>query len=199
MSDKPSYLSLLNYLAQNESEAHAYLAAWAEVTPSPEVKAVLLKVAAREGEHGMSFLKRMDELGYALKPRDTDRDKALAIACSDKTDLEKFEIFGLHKLDRGDGPDPFDDFFKDHTIDIETGALLGRYICEERDTARLLRSCYEQLVAAAPKRKSDKADKLDKSELKELKALDKKVDALCRAVDELRQIVVAQAMPADAS
>jgi rubrerythrin len=200
MSDKPSYLSLLNYLAQNESEAHAYLTAWAEVTPSAEVKCVLLKVAAREGEHGMSFLKRMDELGYALKPRDTDCEKVLGIARSDKSDLEKFEIFGLHKLDRGDGPDPFDDFFKDHSIDIETGALLGRYICEERDTARLLRACYEQLVAAAPKRKSDKSEhKADKAEHKELKALDKKVDALCRAVDELRQIVVAQAMPADAS
>jgi rubrerythrin len=191
MSDKPSYLGLLNYLTQNESEAHTYLTAWAEVTPSDDVRAVLLKVAAREGEHGMTFLKRMDELGYRLKRRDTNPEKALAVACSDKSDLEKFEIFGLQALDQGDGPDVFDDFFKDHSIDPETGALLGRYICEERDTARLLRSCYEQLRAAAPA--SGRSKKQEKSELK---ALDKKVDALCRAVEELRQIVVAQAMPA---
>ncbi len=51
----------------------------------------------------------------------------------------------LHRLDTGDQPDVFDDFFKDHTIDIQTGELLGRYIAEERDTARLLRRCYDQL------------------------------------------------------
>ena len=33
-------------------------------------------------------------------------------------------------------PDIFDNFFKDHSIDIQTGALIGRYICEERDTLR---------------------------------------------------------------
>jgi len=183
MSDKPSYLSLLNFLAQNEMEAHSYLTAWAEVTPSDDVRNVLLKVAAREGEHGMSFTKRIDELGYHQRPRPTDVEKRIGIARSNKTDLEKMEIFGLQKLDSGDGPDAFDDFFNDHSIDIATGELLGRYIAEERDTARLLRSCYEQLVAAA--RPGDS-----------FTALDEKVDALCRAVDELRQIVVAQAMPA---
>jgi hypothetical protein len=195
MSDKPSYLSLLNYLTQAESEAHIYLTAWAGVTPSDDVRDVLLKVAAREGEHGMSFLKRMEELGYHLKPRETDCEKLTAIASSDKTDLEKFEIFKLGQLDQGDGPDPFDDFFNDHSIDLQTGGLLGRYICEERDTARLLRSCYEQLKAAD---RANGKGKSDRSDSRQLKALDKKVDALCRAVDELRQIVVAQAMPANA-
>ena len=53
------------------------------------------------------------------------------------------------RLDTGDKPDIFDGFFKDHSIDIRTGELLGRYIAEERDTARLLRGCYEQLKKAA--------------------------------------------------
>jgi hypothetical protein len=61
------------------------------------------------------------------------------------SDLEKMEALKLHRLDRGDKPDIFDDFFTDHSIDIATGELLGRYIAEERDTARLLRRCYEQL------------------------------------------------------
>ena len=37
--------------------------------------------------------------------------------------------------------------FDDKTIDIQTGALLGRYIAEERDSGRLFRGCYQQLCA----------------------------------------------------
>ena len=61
MSDKPSYLGLLNAIAIAEAQAHDYLVAWADVTPSPDVRKVLLTVAAREGEHGMSFSKRINE------------------------------------------------------------------------------------------------------------------------------------------
>ena len=71
MSDKPSYLGLLNAIAVAESRAHAYLTAWAGVTKSDEVRAVLLKVAAREGEHGMSFARRINELGYNVASRTT--------------------------------------------------------------------------------------------------------------------------------
>ena len=99
----------------------------------------------------MAFAKRINELGFDVrkKPEDERHAKALAIAGSDRSDLEKMEALGLGRLDRGAEPDIFDDFFKDHTIDIRTGELLGRYIAEERDTGRLLRSCYEQLKAAA--------------------------------------------------
>jgi hypothetical protein len=94
------------------------------------------------------------------------------------------ELLGLGRLDTGDRPDIFDGFFKDHSIDIRTGELLGRYIAEERDSARLLRSCYEQLKAAAsPAVTTD-----------HVAGLEDKVDALCRAVEELRQIVCAQSM-----
>ena len=64
MSDKPSYLGLINAIAVGESRAHAYLTAWAQVTPDADVRAVLCTVAAREGEHGMSFAKRVNELGF---------------------------------------------------------------------------------------------------------------------------------------
>jgi rubrerythrin len=150
MSDKPTYLGLLNAIALAEGRAHRYLCAWAEQTDSADVRRVLLTVAAREGEHHMSFARRINELGYELKPKDDPTfDKVMAIATSDRSDLEKMKKLKLHKLDTGDRPDIFDDFFKDHSIDIRTGELLGRYIAEERDTARLLRACYEQLRAAA--------------------------------------------------
>jgi hypothetical protein len=192
MSDKPSYLGLLNAIAVAEAQAHEYLTVWADTTPSPDVRRVLLTVAAREGEHGMSFAKRINELGYEVRCNDgSAREKALELVQSDRSDLKKMEKLKLHTLDTGDKPDVFDGLFKDHSIDIRTGELLGRYIAEERDSARLLRSCYEQLRAA------ESAEDDDASSTSEsLSSLDAKVDALCRAVDELRQIVVAQAMPA---
>ncbi len=73
MSDKPRYLGLLNAIALAESRAHTYLCAWAEVTPSNDVRNVLRTVAAREGEHAMSFAKRIDELGYQVRPKDDSR------------------------------------------------------------------------------------------------------------------------------
>ena len=188
MSDKPSYLGLLNAIAVAEAQAHEYLTAWAACTPSPDVRRVLLTVAAREGEHGMSFAKRINELGYEVRSNDDSQlQKALALVKSDRSDLKKMEKLKLNTLDTGDKPDIFDGFFKDHSIDIRTGELLGRYIAEERDTARLLRDCYEQLAAAdgtGPQQSSEP-----------LASLEGKVDTLCRAVDELRQIVCAQAMP----
>jgi len=196
MSEKPSYLGLLNAIAIAETQAHDYLQAWIAVTPSAEVCAVLRTVAAREGEHGMAFGKRINELGFDVrkKPEDERQAKALAIAGSDRSDLEKMEALGLGRLDRGAEPDVFDDFFKDHTIDIRTGELLGRYIAEERDTGRLLRSCYEQLKAAA-----DAPPAMRGADSDRLAVLEDKIDAVCAAVDEMRQVVCAQAVPANGS
>ncbi len=205
MSDKPSYLGLLNAIAVNEARAHQYLQVWIDKTTDPEVEAVLRTVAWREGEHGMSFAKRVNELGYQLRDRD-DLDLAdrLEVAGSDRSDLEKMEYFGQDRLDEVLGA--FDTIFSDHSIDIQTGELLGRYVAEEFDTARLLRCCYEQLRA----RQGDSSSSASASATTptsaaaaaaagELAALNDKVDALCRAVEELRQIVCAQSMPTKAS
>ena len=187
MSDKPSYLGLLNAISLAESEAHCYLTAWANSTPSSEVKAVITTVAHREGEHGMTFAKRIDELGYNLLPKQSETfEEKMAIAGSDRTDLEKFELLGLGR-EPSEGPDIFSGFFNDATIDIGTGELLGRYISEERDSGRLLQSCYNQLKDAACETPAGVSSS-------QLTALDSKVDALCRAVEELRQIVCAQTM-----
>jgi rubrerythrin len=191
MSDKPSYLGLLNALAVNESRAHCYFTAWIATSPSEDVRAVLSTVAAREGEHGMTFAKRINELGYAVREKpDPEHDKRMKIAQSKKSDLQKMEALVAPELAPTDGPDIFDRFFADHTIDIRTGELLGRYIAEERDSERLLRSCYEQLAAAARGGASSSTPEA----LDRLTALDTKVDALCAAVEELRQVVCAPAM-----
>jgi rubrerythrin len=190
MSDKPSYLGLLNAIAVAEAQAHDYLMVWADATPSPDVRRVLLTVAAREGEHGMSFAKRINELGYEVRCNDDSaREKAMELVQSDRSDLKKMEKLKLHTLDTGDKPDIFDGLFKDHSIDIRTGELLGRYIAEERDTIRLLQGCCAELTARNATASSASASD------DRLASLEDKIDAVCRGVDELRQIVCAQTMP----
>ncbi|MGD0381360.1 MAG: hypothetical protein ABSC30_15410 [Acidimicrobiales bacterium] len=199
MSEKPSYLGLLNAIAVNEARAHQYLQVWIDKTTDPDVETVLRTVAWREGEHGMSFAKRVNELGYNLRDRhDLDLADRLEVAGSDRSDLEKMEYFGQDRLDEVLGA--FDTVFSDHTIDIQTGELLGRYIAEEFDTARLLRCCYDQLKARQIGPGATTAGPSSSAPASgELAALNDKVDALCRAVEELRQIVCAQTMPTKAS
>jgi rubrerythrin len=193
MADKPSYLGLLNAISCAETRAHCYLTAWAEVTPDPDVRAVLLTVAAREGEHGMAFAKRINELGFELKPTDDPgfADRLEMVKSRDKTDLEKLEAIGLLDFCVPEGePDVFDNFFRDHSIDIQTGELLGRYIAEERDTLRLVSGCASILESRV------NGGQGVAGASGQLASLESKVDAVCRAVEELRQIVCAQAMPA---
>jgi hypothetical protein len=175
VSEKPSYLGLLNAISVGESNAHCYLSAWAETTPDDGVRAVLRTVAAREGEHGMSFAKRINELGYHVRTKeDPNTAKVMDLVTSDCSDLEKMEKLHFDRYDTGKTPDIFDSMFADQTIDIRTGELLGRYIAEERDSGRLLRSCYEQVKAGSTS---------------SVASLEQKVDDLCRVVDELRQVV----------
>ena len=185
MSDQPTYLKLLRGIANAESDAHCYLSAWRDTTADPELRSVLTTVASREGEHGMSFAKRVIELGFDFERKeDPTLVEKVAVARSACTDIEKTEYFGLTRVETT--LSFFDNVFKDHSIDIRTGELLGRYIAEEHDTARLTKRCYDALCTqSAPGVESSS-----------LAGLETKVDALCRAVDELRQIVCAQTMPA---
>ena len=192
MPDKPSYLGLLNAVACAETRACVELTAWAETTPDPDVRALLTKVALREGEHGAAFAKRIDELGFEVRQTDDPRhERNLEIVRSDCSDLEKLEALGILDLCPAEGePDIFDGFFRDHSIDIQTGELIGRYIAEERDTLRLILGCKAQL--------EDKAGAPTGAAAERLSSLEDKIDAVTRAVDELRQIVCAQSMPAEA-
>jgi hypothetical protein len=144
-TDKPTYLGLLNAIALAESRAHRYLMAWAESTSDADVRQVLQTVAWREGEHGMAFAKRINELGFELRDRPDPRSEAqMELASSKLSDLEKLEKLGLDRVET-DVLTAFDTVFKDHSIDIGTGELLGRYIAEEHDSARLLRTCCQKL------------------------------------------------------
>ena len=152
MTDKPSYIGLLNAISVAESEAECYFAAWAAVTPHDGVRAVLSTVGLREGEHGKAFAKRLCELGYAVQPRDSDAAAKLAIASSATlSDKEKFEKLGLGRgvADRAKDDDVFVNMFRDTTVDIQTSALLGRYVAEERDSGRMLAACYAELCRAS--------------------------------------------------
>ena len=145
MTRKPSYLGLLNAIANGEAEAGVYLNAWAAVTDDPEVRHALLTVSAREHEHGAAFAKRINELGFEVQPRpDPKAAQRLRLARSATTsDLDKLEKLGFGR--DPSGPDIFDRMVNDHSIDIATGALLGRYNAEERDTGRLLHALVKKL------------------------------------------------------
>ena len=183
MGDKPTYLGLLNAIALAERNGHEYLTAWAEVTPDPEVRKVLHIVATREAEHAFAFEKRIHELGFELREKDDPgHAERMAIARSKRSDLDKLEAIGVLDLCTESGqPDIFDRFFLDHSIDIETGGLLGRYIAEERDTLRMLTACKTTLEADAQTR-----PELDEERLATLEA---KVDSVFRVVEELRLLV----------
>jgi rubrerythrin len=149
LSEKPSYVGLLNAIAVGESQAECYLEAWASTTPRDDVRQVLTTIALREGEHGKAFAKRLCELGYSVLPRDEDKAaERLAIAAScELSDREKFEKLGLSAPIDDSKPDIFSAMFNDRSIDIQTGALLGRYIAEERDSGRMFQDCYTALCA----------------------------------------------------
>ena len=149
MSEKPSYLGLLNAISVAESHAGEYLAAWVAVTPSADVRAVINTVALRESEHGLAFAKRIDELGYSVIPkRDPKHAERMAIAASTAlSDKEKFEALRLGQSQKNGARDIFDSFFENKDLDPVTGSLLGRYVAEERDSGRKLAECYRLLCA----------------------------------------------------
>jgi rubrerythrin len=181
VTDKPSYLGMLNAIANAERQGYEYLNAWYERATDPDVRATLRVVANREREHSLAFTKRIDELGFELEPGDVlDFTKQMEIVTSDCSDYEKAEALGLfdRKVDP-DEPDIFAGLFNDKTIDIQTGALLGRYIAEERDSTRMIAACAQALRRRH--NGSGTPDRLDQ--------LEKMVDAVCAAVERLTELV----------
>lgn len=185
MADKPSYLGLLNGIAIAEGRAADYLEAWCERASDADLRATLRTVSLREREHSLAFAKRINELGYEVQ--DSDRipsfSEQMDIVTSDCSDYEKAEALGLFKVRAQSAePDIFSGFFNDATIDIQTGALLGRYICEERDTARMITDCSAKLKAKHDGANGSVADD-------RLAALESKLDQVCEAVGQLTAAV----------
>lgn len=178
MSDKPSYLGLLNAIAVGESRGYELLSAWGKQTRAPEVAKVLNLVAIREQEHAAAFTKRLCELGYDVREKSNDRFvEHLELAKSDASDRKKFEEILGYGADSQAQPqqDQLGNLFDDESIDPQTGALLGRFVAEERDSGRRLKAAYEQLgnLPADETILRDIADRLDRltSTLEELKTL----------------------------
>jgi len=144
-ASKPSYLGLLNAIAVGEARADRVLRTWCDVTADETLATVLNLVAIREHEHAAAFTKRLCELGFGVQESDSDAHQAdLAFAASAAPDREKFRVL-LKIEDPADDADPFDQLFTDKSIDARTGALLGRYIAEERDSGRRLRAACAAL------------------------------------------------------
>lgn len=184
---RPSYLPLLNAIAVNERKGEILLTAWADATGDRDLEATLRFVAIREGEHAWAFTKRMCELGYPVAEEDAyqvfeDFEGLLDCVCSSATDAEKVATV-KGSLSSRSGRDPFLRFFEDTSIDPATGALLGRYIAEERDSDRRLQAAWDEVLENAG---SDASEQVSEptSELAELratiKALKKEVKALRR-------------------
>jgi hypothetical protein len=148
-------MPLLNSIAVNEAKGEILLQTWANTTKDEGLKSALQFVAIREGEHAKAFAKRMCELGCPVDEASAfqvfkDFDGLVACVSSDATDAEKVAMLsGGDRGDRAERKDPFRGFFNDTTIDPQTGALLGRYIAEERDSGRLLKAEYDRVCAAA--------------------------------------------------
>jgi rubrerythrin len=151
MADKPSYIGLLNAIANGERVGHKIFRNWAQVTTCDDIRGTLQTVAIREAEHAWAFEKRLCELGFGLRAKDfPDLKKTLKVVKSNATDLEKFEHLGYgDKAKRKTQDDGLLRLLEDTTIDPQTGALLGRFIAEERDTGRRLKACYQALKQSA--------------------------------------------------
>nr|WP_047165644.1 hypothetical protein [Sphingomonas sp. Y57] len=143
---RPSYLAKLNQLAITEGRAHDFYLAWADASNDAELKEVMKFVAIREIEHSWAFKKRIRELGYEFEDGPCALcDEWHALFASEASDIDKFKGFGFRSPDELP-QDDFADLFDDMTLDAETGALLGRFVAEERDSATMFLHVYQRML-----------------------------------------------------
>ena len=191
MTERPTYLPMLEAIANAERQGHEYYQAWYDHATDPDLKETMRIVATRELEHSLAFTKRIDELGFECQPaKILDFEKQIEIVTSDCSDYEKLQALELTDLaDKILDPekDPFRRLFNDLTIDVQTGTLLGRYIAEERDSARMLAACATAMVAKYGSANADEDESVDR-----LAVLEEKLDALCVAVEQLQKTVSAK-------
>lgn len=147
MAKKPSYIGLLNAIANGERGGHKLFKAWSESTRDKKLQPVLDMIAIREMEHSWAFEKRLCELGFQLRPQTDNKalNKHVKLLKSKVSDKEKFASFGIgvkQKSKSAQNTDELLQILADKSIDPQTGALMGRFISEERDTGRRLQKAY---------------------------------------------------------
>lgn len=161
MAKKPSYLGALNAVANGERTGYELFRAWADKTSNKDLKPLLEMVAIREMEHSWAFEKRISELGYSVQPRPNPAlKKTLRKMASGASDEAKFEALGVGAGTASDNDaDGLLALLADRSIDPQTGALIGRFICEERDTVRQLHTAYRKLQRGKTKKNKKNSKK----------------------------------------
>jgi len=148
MPRKPSYIGLLNAIANGERGGYELFNAWSTSTSDQSLKSVLNMIAVREMEHSWAFEKRLTELGFNLRPTtDKSINKQVKLLKSKICDEDKFASFGIGtkfsvKSEEGDA---LLQILADKSIDPQTGELMGRFISEERDTGRQLAKAFRAM------------------------------------------------------
>lgn len=149
MAKKPSYIGTLAAIANAERGGYELFKAWASSTRDARLRTTLNTVAVREAEHSWAFEKRLSELGYPLESaKSKDANEIVKLAGSRSADTKKFHALGIgvkRSTNSDDQGDRLLSLLSDTTIDSQTGELLGRFICEERDSGRLLIEAYKSL------------------------------------------------------
>jgi hypothetical protein len=146
MAKKPSYVGVLNAIAIGERGGHELFRAWADSTTDEDLKPTLNMAAVREMEHSYAFEKRLNELGFSLvaSPNKEVR-KLVRVMKSKASDADKFAALGVGQArseGASDQPDRLLQILSDPSIDPQTGELMGRFICEERDTGKKLAKAF---------------------------------------------------------
>ena len=148
MAKKPSYIGLLNAIANGERDGYTLFNAWSNTTNDKLLQPTLNMIAVREMEHSWAFEKRLSELGFCLRRTvNKSLNKQTRLLKSKASDEDKFASFGIgtttNKLvNEGD---TLLQILADKSIDPQTGELMGRFISEERDTGRQLAKAFRAM------------------------------------------------------
>ena len=157
MAKKPSYIGLLNAIANGERGGYELFNAWSTSTTDKSLQPTLNMIAVREMEHSWAFEKRLTELGFSLRPTANKAlNKQVKLLKSKISDEDKFASFGFGtttNTPRETG-DTLLQILADTSIDPQTGELMGRFISEERDTGRQLAKAFRAMNARKKKQRA---------------------------------------------
>ena len=159
MAKKPSYVGLLNTIANAERGGYELFKAWSDSTKDEQLKPTLDMVAVREMEHSWAFEKRLTELGFALQIKTNKAlSKQVRYFKSSASDNDKFAALGVGTENtKNSDPEEVDNLLQilsDKTIDPLTGELMGRFIAEERDSGRQLQKAFRSMLSRKQNKKS---------------------------------------------
>ncbi len=159
MAKKPSYVGLLNTIANAERGGYELFKAWSDSTKDQQLKPTLDMVAVREMEHSWAFEKRLTELGFALQVKTSKAlSKQVRYFKSSASDKDKFAALGVGTQNtKNADPEEVDNLLQilsDKTIDPQTGELMGRFIAEERDSGRQLQKAFRSMLSRKQNKKS---------------------------------------------